>query len=345
MISQSLERYSRQILFQHIGEERQKLLMDSYAVVIGCGALGTVSSSYLTRAGIGHIRIIDRDFIEESNLQRQILFDENDIAEGIPKAIAAQRKLRGINTKTNIEGIVTDINYANIDELTKNADIILDGTDNFETRFLINDFCVKNNIPWIYSACIGSRGVMMNIIPSKTPCLRCVFETMPQMGSFPTCDTAGVIGSIAGVIGSIQVTEAIKILTKNYESINKTLLEIDVWDTRYKQIDVSSLRNLNNCPTCKSHKYRYLEAENGVMTTLICGKNAVQVMYRNISNIDLEKLAKRLASISDVSSNEFMLKFHVKDHEFTVFPDGRAIITGTNDLSTAKSLYSKYLGM
>ena len=345
MISQSLERYSRQILFQHIGEERQKLLMDSYAVVVGCGALGTVSSSYLTRAGIGHIRIIDRDFIEESNLQRQILFDENDIAEGIPKAIAAQRKLRGINTKTNIEGIVTDVNYANIDELTKNADIILDGTDNFETRFLINDFCVKNNIPWIYSACIGSRGVMMNIIPSKTPCLRCVFETMPQMGSFPTCDTAGVIGSIAGVIGSIQVTEAIKILTKNYESINKTLLEIDVWDTRYKQIDVSSLRNLNNCPTCKSHKYRYLEAENGVMTTLICGKNAVQVMYRNISNIDLEKLAKRLASISDVSSNEFMLKFHVKDHEFTVFPDGRAIITGTNDLSTAKSLYSKYLGM
>lgn len=345
MISQSLERYSRQILFQHIGEERQKLLMDSYAVVVGCGALGTVSSSYLTRAGIGHIRIIDRDFIEESNLQRQILFDENDIAEGIPKAIAAQRKLRGINTKTNIEGIVTDVNYANIDELTKNADIILDGTDNFETRFLINDFCVKNNIPWIYSACIGSRGVMMNIIPSKTPCLRCVFETMPQMGSFPTCDTAGVIGSIAGVIGSIQVTEAIKILTKNYESINKTLLEIDVWDTRYKQIDVSSLRNLNNCPTCKSHKYRYLEAENGVMTTLICGKNAVQVMYRNISNIDLEKLAKRLASISDVSSNEFMLKFHVKDHEFTVFPDGRAIITGTNDLSMAKSLYSKYLGM
>src|SRR3972149_7384711 len=328
----SLERYSRQILFQHIGEERQKLLMDSYAVVVGCGALGTVSSSYLTRAGIGHIRIIDRDFIEESNLQRQILFDENDIAEGIPKAIAAQRKLRGINTKTNIEGIVTDINYANIDELTKNADIILDGTDNFETRFLINDSCVKNNIPWIYGACIGSRGLVMNIIPSKTPCLRCVFETMPQMGSFPTCDTAGVIGSIAGVIGSIQVTEAIKILTKNYESINKTLLEIDVWDTRYKQIDVSSLRNLNNCPTCKSHKYRYLEAENGVMTTLICGKNAVQVMYRNISNIDLEKLAKRLASISDVSSNEFMLKFHVKDHEFTVFPDGRAIITGTNDL-------------
>jgi len=341
----SLERYSRQILFQHIGEERQKLLMDSYAVVIGCGALGTVSSSYLTRAGIGHIRIIDRDFIEEGNLQRQILFDENDIAEGLPKAVAVQRKLRRVNTKINIEGIVTDVNYANIEKLTKDADIILDGTDNFETRFLINDSCVKNNIPWIYGACIGSRGLVMNIIPSKTPCLRCVFETMPQMGSFPTCDTAGVIGPIAGIIASIQVTEAIKILAEDYESINKMLIEIDVWDTRFKQIDIADLKDLNNCPTCKLHKYSYLEAKDGVMTTLLCGKNAVQVMCRNISGIDLEQLAKRLASIADVRSNAFMLKFKVKDHEFTVFPDGRAIITGTDDFSTAKGLYSKYLGM
>ena len=341
----SLERYSRQILFQHIGEERQKLLMDSYAVVVGCGALGTVSSSYLTRAGIGHIRIIDRDFIEEGNLQRQILFDENDIAEGLPKAVAVQRKLRRVNTKINIEGIVTDVNYANIEKLTKDADIILDGTDNFETRFLINDSCVKNNIPWIYGACIGSRGLVMNIIPSKTPCLRCVFETMPQMGSFPTCDTAGVIGPIAGIIASIQVTEAIKILAEDYESINKMLIEIDVWDTRFKQIDIADLKDLNNCPTCKLHKYSYLEAKDGVMTTLLCGKNAVQVMCRNISGIDLEQLAKRLASIADVRSNAFMLKFKVKDHEFTVFPDGRAIITGTGDFSTAKGLYSKYLGM
>ena len=345
MMDQSLERYSRQILSQHIGEECQKVLMGSCAVVVGCGALGTVSSSYLTRAGIGQIRIIDRDFIEESNLQRQILFDENDIAEGLPKAIAAQRKLRKINNKSNIEGIVTDVNYANIEELTKDADIIIDGTDNFETRFLINDFCIKNNIPWIYGACIGSRGLTMNIVPSKTPCLRCVFETMPQLGTFPTCDTAGVIGPIAGIIGSIQATEAIKILTGKHESANKTLIEIDVWDTKVKQIDVSELMGLNDCPTCKLHKYSYLEAEDGVMTTLLCGKNAVQVMCRNISNIDLVQLAKRLASISDVSSNEFMLKFKVKDNEFTVFPDGRAIITGTNDLSTAKSLYSKYLGM
>lgn len=345
MMDQSLERFSRQILFQHMEEKCQKVLMDSCAVVVGCGALGTVSSSYITRAGIGQIRIIDRDFIEKSNLQRQILFDENDIAEGLPKAIAAQRKLRQINTGITVEGIVTDVNYVNIEELTKDADIIIDGTDNFETRFLINDFCIKSNIPWIYGACIGSSGLTMNIVPPTTPCLRCVFEIMPQMGTFPTCDTAGVIGPIAGVIGSIQATEAIKILIGKYESASKTLIEIDVWDTKVKQIDVSDLSGLNDCPTCKLHKYSYLEAEDGVMTTLLCGKNAVQVMCRNISNIDLVQLAKRLTSISDVSSNEFMLRFKVKDNEFTVFPDGRAIIKGTNDLSTAKSLYSKYLGM
>ncbi len=344
-MNQSLERYSRQILFQHIGGERQKVLMNSSAVVIGCGALGTVSSSYLTRAGIGQIRIIDRDFIEESNLQRQILFDENDISENLPKAIAAQRKLQKINTKVKIEGIVTDVNYANIEELTQGVDIIIDGTDNFETRFLINDFCVKNSVPWIYGACIGGRGVVMNIIPSETPCLRCVFETMPQIGSFPTCDTAGVIGPIAGIIASIQVTEAIKILSEDYESINKTLIEIDVWNTKFRQIDVSGLKELNNCPTCKLHNYTFLEAEDGVMATFLCGKNAVQVMSRNRGNIDLRQLEQRLGPVADVSCNAFMLKFKVKDHGFTVFPDGRAIITGTADSSTAKTLYSKYLGM
>ncbi len=344
-MDQSLERYSRQILFQHIGEDRQKLLMGRAAVVIGCGALGTVSSSYLARAGIGRLKIVDRDYIEESNLQRQILFDENDISENIPKAIAAQRKLQKINTKIEIEGVVTDIDYSNIEELTVGADVIIDGTDNFETRFLINDFCVKNSVPWIYGACIGSGGLVMNIIPSETPCLRCVFEIMPQIGSFPTCDTAGVIGPIAGIVASIQTTEAIKILTEDHGSINKTLIDIDVWDTKFRQIDISELKNTNNCPTCKSHNYKFLEAEDGVMTTFLCGKNAVQVMSRNTGNIDLEQLEQKLVSINNVSRNAFMLKFRVNDHEFTVFPDGRAIITGTADSSTAKNLYSKYLGM
>ena len=344
-MDQSLERYSRQILFQHISKNRQKILMNSTVAVIGCGALGTVSSSYLVRAGIGQLRIIDRDFIEENNLQRQILFDENDISENLPKAIAAQRKLQKINNKVKVEGIVTDVNYSNIDELTKDVDIIIDGTDNFETRFLINDFCIKNSVPWVYGACIGSRGVVMNIIPSRTPCLRCVFETMPQIGSFPTCDTAGIIGPIAGIIASFQVTEAIKILIKDYASVNKNLLEIDVWETKLRQIDISELKDINNCQTCKLNNYEFLDAEVGIMTTFLCGKNAVQVMSRNTGKIDLRQLEHRLGSISDVSCNAFMLKFKVKDHSFTVFADGRAIITGTADSSIAKSLYSKYLGM
>ena len=344
-MEQSLERYSRQILFQHIDEDRQKKLIDSTVLLIGCGALGTVSSSYLVRAGIGQLRIIDRDFIEENNLQRQILFDEDDILENVPKAIAAQKKLQRINPNIKVEGFVTDINYSNIEELTKDVDIIIDGTDNFETRFLVNDYCVKNSIPWVYGACIGSRGVVMNIIPSMTPCLRCVFETMPQMGSFPTCDTAGVIGPIAGIIASFQVTEAIKILTGNYDSVNKNLLEIDVWETNFRQIDISELKDTNNCPTCKLYNYEFLKAEAGIMTTLLCGKNAIQVMSRNIGNIDLRHLERRLGSIADISCNDFMLKFNIKDHAFTVFPDGRAIITGTADTRIAKSLYSKYLGM
>jgi len=344
-MSQSLERYSRQVLLQYIGEDRQKILMNSTAVVIGCGALGTVSASYLVRAGIGQIKIIDRDFIEENNLQRQVLFDEKDISENLPKAIAAQRKLQLINSQVKVEGIVSDVNYSSIDELTKDADIIIDGTDNFETRFLINDYCVKSSVPWIYGACIGSRGVMMSIIPSKTPCLRCVFETMPQAGSTSTCDTAGVIGPIAGIIASFQVAEAIKILTGDYAAVNKNILEIDVWETELRQIDISELKDISNCPTCKLHNYEFLDAESGIMTTFLCGKNAVQVIHRNSGSIDLRQLELRLRSIADVSFNDFMLKFKVKNHTFTVFPDGRAIITGTADLSIAKGLYSKYLGM
>ncbi len=344
-MSRLLERYSRQILFNHLGEERQKVLMNSTAVVIGCGALGTISSSYLVRAGIGQVRIIDRDFIEENNLQRQILFDENDISENLPKAIAAQRKLQEINSRIKVEGIVSDVNYSNIEELTKDADIIIDGTDNFETRFLINDFCIKNSVPWVYGACIGSRGVVMSIIPSMTPCLRCVFETMPQIGSFPTCDTAGVIGPIAGIIASFQVTEAIKILISDYTSVNKNLLEIDVWETKLRQIDITELKDITNCPTCKLHNYEFHEAKSGIMTTFLCGKNAVQVMHRNSGIIDLRQLEQRLSAIADVSCNDFMLKFKIKDYAFTVFSDGRAIITGTADSSIAKGLYSKYLGL
>ena len=342
---QELSRYAQQVLFKPIGIDHQKTLMKSYAIVIGCGALGSVSSSYLARAGIGHIRIIDRDFIEESNLQRQILFDEDDIRNNLPKAIVAQKKLKTINSHINIEGIVTDVNHTNIEDLVHGADIILDGTDNFETRFLLNDVCVKKSIPWIYAACLGSKGLTMNIVPSTTPCLRCVFESLPQAGTFPTCNTAGIIGPVASIIASIQVTEAFKILIKDFKSLNKTLLEIDIWDTKFKELNVEELSGQNECPTCRSNKYEFLDAENGMMTTLLCGKNAIQITYRNAENINIAQLAKRLRSTLNVSCNEFMLRFTVNGFGFTVFPDGRAIITGTDDKNIAKSLYAKYLGM
>ncbi|MDR4503355.1 MAG: ThiF family adenylyltransferase [Candidatus Scalindua sp.] len=319
--------------------------MQSYAVVVGCGALGSVSASYLVRAGIGHIRILDRDFIEESNLQRQILFDEDDINSNLPKAVVARNKLKRVNSDITIEGIVVDVNHTNIEDLVKGADIILDGTDNFETRFLINDVCVKNNIPWIYGACIGSKGLTMNIIPSESPCLRCVFDILPQAGTFPTCNTAGIIGPIASIIASIQVTEAFKILIRDFESTSKRLFDIDVWNTKFKQLDVQDLRKLNDCPTCRLNNYEFLNAEEGVLTTLLCGKNAIQVTYRNAGKTNIQQLAQRLRLARDVSCNDFMLRFKVNDFGFTLFPDGRAIITGTEDKNTAKSLYAKYLGM
>ncbi|GJQ60300.1 MAG: thiazole biosynthesis adenylyltransferase ThiF [Candidatus Scalindua sp.] len=319
--------------------------MQSYAVVVGCGALGSVSACYLVRAGIGHIRIIDRDFIEECNLQRQILFDEEDIRNNLPKAVVAENKLKRVNSHVNIEGVVADVNHTNIEELVSGADIILDGTDNFETRFLINDVCVKHNIPWIYGACIGSKGLTMNIVPSETPCLRCVFHSLPQTGTFPTCNTAGIIGPIASIIASIQVTEAIKILIKDFESMSRRLFDIDVWNTKFRQLDVQALRKLNDCPACKLSNYEFLNAEEGILTTLLCGKNAIQITYRNVGKANIEQLAERLRSTMDVSCNEFMLRFKVDDIGFTLFPDGRAIITGTEDKNMAKGLYAKYLGM
>ncbi len=338
-------RYSQQTQFHPIGIAHQKRLMQCSVVVIGCGALGSVSACYLVRAGIGHLRIVDRDFIEESNLQRQILFDEDDISNNLPKAVVAQNKLKRVNSHVTVEGIVADVNHTNIEELISGADIILDGTDNFETRFLINDVCVKNTIPWIYGACIGSRGLTMNIMPSQTPCLRCVFENLPQAGSFPTCNTAGVIGPIAGMIASIQVTEALKILIKDFESTSKRLCDIDVWKSKFKQLDVQDLRKLNDCPACKSHNYEFLNAKEGTLTTLLCGRNAIQVTYRNVGETNIQKLAERLRPTIEVSCNEFMLRFRVDGIGFTLFPDGRAIITGTDDKDMAKGLYAKYLGM
>ncbi|MGR3311545.1 MAG: ThiF family adenylyltransferase, partial [Candidatus Brocadiales bacterium] len=291
-------RYSRQILFNNIGEEGQWLLERSFAIILGCGALGSVSANLLTRAGVGRIKIIDRDFIEENNLQRQILFDEEDIKKGLPKAIAAQEKLQKVNSSIVIEGVVSDVNYTNIEGLMNGANVIIDGLDNFESRFLLNDYCVKNSIPWIYGACIGSTGLTMNIVPAiKTPCLRCVLESLPPAGTSPTCDTTGIIGSIAAVIASIQATEAIKLLTKNIDAMSKDLIKYDIWDGKIQKVHISSASNQvpspsmgegrgegdNGCPTCKQGNYEFLNASAGSWTTTICGRNGVQIIPLSFS--------------------------------------------------------------
>lgn len=343
-----LERYSRQILFSAIGREGQEKLSNRYAVIAGCGALGSIIADSLARAGVGRIRIIDRDFLEEGNLQRQVLFDEEDVRNDLPKAIAAQRRLQRINSAIEIDAVVSDIDHTNVEALTNGADVILDGLDNFETRFLLNDCCVKNNTPWIYGACVGSMGLTMNIIPHKTPCLRCIFESLPPPGTSPTCDTAGIIAPIAHIIASIEVAEAIKILTDNLEAINKKLIRIDVWKAQYDKINVEGAMATSNCPVCKKGEYEFLTAKTGHSVTTLCGRNAIQIKYKDINRVNLHAVSKRLCElneVSDVTYNDFVMKCKLQGFEITLFGDGRAIILGTSDPVDAKNIYAKYIGM
>ncbi len=333
-------RYSRQEIFPHIGKEGQKILGRSFVVIVGCGALGSVISTILTRAGIGRIRIIDRDFIELHNLSRQALFDEEDVKNQLPKAIAAQRHLKKINSEIEIEGIVADINYTNIEKFVMGADLIIDGLDNFETRGLINDVSLKHNIPWIYGGALGASGMTMNIIPHKTPCLRCINPEIPKGARMLTCETAGVISPAPFIIGSIQSTEAIKILIGSDE-INKDLITINVWQGKFKRIEI---RRYPECPAC-SGKYEFLNARFGTKTTSLCGQNAVQVLNPYIKELSFERLAKHLSSIGRVNYNEFMLRFEVDRYEMVIFPDGRAIVKNTSDESLARNLYAKYIGV
>jgi molybdopterin-synthase adenylyltransferase len=340
----SLERYSRQMRFAGIMEKGQRKLLESRVTLCGCGALGTVIANSLVRAGVGFVRIIDRDFIESHNLQRQVLFDEADIAANLPKAEAAARKLRVINSAVTIEPVVTDIDRTNILELSKDADIILDGTDNFEIRYLINDVSVKFNKPWVYGGSIGSHGQTMTIIPGQTPCLRCVFEAAPAPGEVGTCETAGVLGPIVNIVASLQATEGLKILTGNLAQINRELTYIDIWENIHRSIKVSPLLGKVDCPCCKHRRFEWLDGEHGSQTTSLCGRNAVQVSHRTSGRLNFEEMARHLGVMGKVSFNRFLLKFDVDDYEFTVFPDGRAIIKGTNDIDRARTLYAKYIG-
>jgi len=334
-----IDRYSRQTLFEGVGVEGQRKLGNSRVVIIGCGALGTIIATTLVRAGVGRVRIIDRDFIEYDNLQRQILFDEDDIRNQLPKAIAAERHLKKVNSSVEIEGIVADVNYTNIERFIDGADLILDGLDNLETRFLINDACLKHNIPWVYGAAISSSGMTMTIIPHVTSCFRCVAVSQNIGSTILTCDTAGVISPAPFIIGSFQSAEAMKILVGAKET-NRDLITIDAWEGTFDRLKIAPRED---CPACQG-KYEFLEGEFGVRTTSLCGQNAVQVLNPEARHLSLEVLAARLKPVARVSYNEYMLRFTVDGHEMVVFPDGRAILRNTTDESLARALYARYVG-
>ena len=347
MDSATYERYSRQILFREIGEAGQRRLLDSSAVLVGCGALGTALANLLVRAGVGKLRIVDRDFVEPSNLQRQTLFEESDAKEALPKAVAAERRLRAINSGTEVEGVVADLSPKNAQELLGGFPLVLDGTDNFETRFLLNDAAIHLGVPWIYAAVVASYGVTLTVRPGETACLACVLESGSEdaarangAGSEDTCDTVGVLGAAAGVIASLEAAEAIKLLTGKSETTGGRLVSVDVWSGKFQSVGVA--RN-PDCRACVRRDLRYLEGEAQPHLTM-CGRDSVQIHERR-RQLDLAALGKRIApTAAEVRENGFLLRFRVPPYEMTVFADGRAIIKGTRDTSVARSLYARYIG-
>jgi len=335
-----IDRYSRQTICRVIGKEGQKKLAGSSVVIIGCGALGTVIANTLVRAGVGKVRIIDRDLIEYHNLQRQILFNEEDVKNQVPKAIAAERRLKKVNSTIEIEGIVADVHYANIEELVGGVDLILDGLDNPETRFLINDVSLKHGIPWIYGGAIATYGMTMNIIPGQTPCFRCVFTSVPPPGIIPTCDRAGVISPAPSIIGSLQSVEAMKILTGAKE-ISCDVLFVDVWQGVFDRFKPSFRPD---CPACKGN-YEFLQRQFGVRTTVLCGQYSVQVLDPKVEKLSLPELAEHLKASGKVNYNENMVNFKINGHEMVIFPDGRLILRNSFDESLARELYIEYIGV
>jgi molybdopterin-synthase adenylyltransferase len=333
------ERYSRQIRFAPFGAEGQQNLAASLAVIVGCGALGTVQATLLARAGVGRLHLIDRDYVEESNLQRQILYSEEDAGIGLPKAEAARRHLLEANSGVNIEALVSDLNPADAADLLGGADVILDGTDNFETRLLINDYAVHEGIPWIYGAAVGSYGIAMPILPDDTACFRCVYPDLPG-GVQPTCETAGILGPVTSMIGSIQAMEALKILAGRSSSVRRKIFRADLWNGPVRESPMPERDP--SCPTCGRREFPYLTGRNRAPVSL-CGRNAVQIHERS-RPLNLAELALRLDGLGTVRANEFALRFHDGEHEVTVFPDGRAIIKGTTDVGVARSIYSRYVG-
>ncbi len=336
------ERYSRQILFREIGKTGQKSLLNSRVLLVGCGALGASHAEMLARAGVGKLRIVDRDFVEFTNLQRQTLFKESDATERLPKAIAAKTRISEINSGIEVEAIIADVNHSNVESLIDGCDLVLDGTDNFHVRYLLNDACIKHGTTWIYGAAVSSYGTTMTIIPSETPCLRCIFDEMPDSGSSPTCDTAGVIMPIIATVAAIQVAEALKILVGDFDSLHRSLMQFDVWANDRQRIKLGQPNP--ECKTCGLRTFEFLDAESQEFAAVLCGRNAVQIAPPKATVIDLQQLAGRLESLAEVKHNEYLIMVNVNGHEMTIFADGRAIVKGTDNPSVARALYSRFVG-
>jgi len=339
-------RYRKQTLFEGIGEEGQRKICAGRALVVGCGALGSVIADQLVRAGVGLVRIVDRDFVDITNLQRQVLYDERDVEAHLPKAVAAADKLRHINSTVTVEPVVADVNHTNVLKLADGVDVIVDGTDNFEVRFLINDVSLETGVPWINGGCVGSHGQVMAIVPGATACYRCLIEDVPDPGSTDTCDTAGVIGPAVNVVASLEVVEALKLLSGQRELIEPVLTILDVWDGSLRRLKMEGLSSKTNCPACQGGERLWLRGERGSRTTVLCGRNAVQLSPSEPGELSPADLAARLKDVGHITQNPFLLRLRVTDpdREITVFRDGRAIITGTEDLTEARGLYARYVG-
>ncbi|NLX13535.1 MAG: thiazole biosynthesis adenylyltransferase ThiF [Phycisphaerales bacterium] len=340
-----LARYSRQMLFDPIGEEGQRKLLQARVALIGCGGLGTMLASLLVRAGVGYLRIIDRDFIELSNLQRQALFDEDDLAANLPKAEAARRKLQRINTSVQVEAVVKEVHHRNIEGLCVEADLLLDGTDNFDTRFLINDLAVKTRRPWVYGAAVAATGLSMPIIPYETPCLRCLLEQIPPRSMNPTCNTAGVLAPVVSLVASHQAIEVLKILTGRFQAVDRRLWRMDAWNNCVSQIEVRKTYDEGDCICCKQQRFEYLEGQAGASSLELGERNAVHLPPTEELTIDFPVIAERLRIEGcEVVFNPFLLRARIEPHELVLFPDGRAVVNGTGQRAEAEALYTRYIG-
>lgn len=355
-------RYHRQMLLPQIGPEGQQRLSAARAAIVGCGALGSCLADMLARAGVGRLTVIDRDLIELTNLQRQVLYDEQDLADGLPKAEAARRRLSRINSAIAVDAVVDDVNPSNVERLVGNADVIVDGLDNFETRYLLNDVSVRRGIPYVYGGAVATHGMTATFLPHASPagrptrewddqagpCLRCVFDAAPPAGTTQTCDTAGVLGPLIGIIANSQAVEAIKILTGQFDAVSRDLTTIDVWHGEHQRLNIAGAYRPDECLCCGKGKFEHLSGDFTGATASLCGRDAVQIVPRNAATTDLVSLAARLEPHGRVEHNRYLLRAHLQDSsgpiELTVFPNGRAIVKGTSRPEVARGIYAKYLG-